>query len=89
MDRLAFSIMWDLGPLGAIQKQWVGRTIIRSCAKLAYGMAQEMIDGDFSGENIAPDDGPVPLTNGFAWTEVEDIILLSVNPFFYPFRCKS
>jgi DIS3-like exonuclease 2 len=70
VDRLAFSIMWDLDPSGAIQKQWVGRTIIRSCAKLAYGMAQDMIDGDFTGEGIAPDDGPVPLTNGCTWTEV-------------------
>lgn len=44
VDRLAFSVVWIMDPEGTILDQWIGRSIICSCAKLTYGHAQEMID---------------------------------------------
>ncbi|KAL0083385.1 hypothetical protein F4703DRAFT_1953615, partial [Phycomyces blakesleeanus] len=45
-DRLAFSVIWKMDPKGNISDTWFGRTVIRSCAKLSYGDAQSVIDGD-------------------------------------------
>eukprot|EP00850_Spirogloea_muscicola_P005504 SM000025S08399 [mRNA] locus=s25:572247:577087:- [translate_table: standard] len=47
VDRLAFSIIWEMTLEGAIKNQWLGRTVIRSCCKLSYNHAQEIIDGAF------------------------------------------
>ncbi|CAM6089525.1 unnamed protein product [Calypogeia fissa] len=44
VDRLAFSVVWVIDPKGNIVDQWIGRSIICSCAKLTYGHAQRMID---------------------------------------------
>ena len=44
-DRLAFSVEWKLDSEGKILGDpWFGRTVIRSCAKLAYEHAQGMLD---------------------------------------------
>ena len=46
-DRLAFSIIWDISIEGLeIKNQWMGKSIIRSCTKLHYGQAQEIIQGE-------------------------------------------
>eukprot|EP01147_Barroeca_monosierra_P009789 gene9789-1986_t len=42
-DRLAVSIIWTLDKQGNKFDQWIGRTIIRSCAKLAYEHAEAII----------------------------------------------
>lgn len=47
VDRLAFSVMWELNEEGEVLSQWTGRTVIRSCVKLAYFHAQRMVDGVF------------------------------------------
>ncbi|KAL0432194.1 UNVERIFIED_CONTAM: DIS3-like exonuclease 2 [Sesamum latifolium] len=47
-DRLAFSIFWDINSAGEVLDRWVGRTIIRSCSKLSYEHAQEIIDEAFN-----------------------------------------
>lgn len=47
VDRLAFSVMWELNEEGHVLSQWAGRTVIRSCVKLAYHHAQRMVDGRF------------------------------------------
>ena len=45
-DRLSFSIIWEIvEETCEIQSQWIGKSIIRSCAKLHYGQAQEIIEG--------------------------------------------
>lgn len=44
VDRLAFSVVWTLDAEANILSEWFGRTVIRSCAKLAYGHAQEVIE---------------------------------------------
>ncbi|KAK9271327.1 hypothetical protein L1049_026917 [Liquidambar formosana] len=45
VDRLAFSIFWDINLAGDVVDRWIGRTIIRSCCKLSYEHAQDIIDG--------------------------------------------
>ena len=44
VDRLAFSVVWTLDEQCNVKKEWFGRTVIRSCAKLAYGHAQAVIE---------------------------------------------
>jgi exoribonuclease R len=34
VERLAFSVVWRLDATGQILSEWIGRTIIRSCARL-------------------------------------------------------
>ena len=46
VDRLAFSVVWVMAEADcSIRDQWIGKTVIRSCAKLHYGHAQQVIDG--------------------------------------------
>jgi exoribonuclease R len=39
-DRLAFSVEWIINDKGEIVREWFGRSVIRSCAKLSYDHAQ-------------------------------------------------
>jgi exoribonuclease R len=64
VDRLAFSVLWDMAADGAILRQWAGRSVIRACAKLAYGHAQAMIEGGC--DAAAP---PVPLQAPHTWAQ--------------------
>lgn len=43
-ERLAMSIMWDMNSEGEMSNIWAGRTVIRSCVKLSYQIAQGIID---------------------------------------------
>ncbi|KAJ8762877.1 hypothetical protein K2173_023006 [Erythroxylum novogranatense] len=45
VDRLAFSILWDFNSTGDVIDRWVGRSVIRSCCKLSYEHAQDIVDG--------------------------------------------
>ena len=53
-DRLAYSCIWYMDARGNLTADapWYGRTVIRSCCKLDYGIAQAMIDG-----NVVAEDG--------------------------------
>lgn len=68
MERLAFSVTWDLTPEGKILAQWAGRSVIKSCVKLAYGHAQDMIEGKFEG--LPDQETPSVELHGYAWPEV-------------------
>lgn len=63
-DRLAFSVMWQLTEDGEIEDQWIGKTIIRSCSKLAYSHAQRVIDG------VEVTKAPVKVHGGHEWNQV-------------------
>lgn len=65
VDRLTFSVEWELTPQGDIVDEWLGRSVICSCAKLAYGHAQQMIEGAFD-----PDECGVTLHDGYSWEQV-------------------
>jgi len=43
-DRLTFTVEWTINSKAQIVSEWFGRTVIRSCTKLAYEHAQSMID---------------------------------------------
>ncbi|XP_063853992.1 DIS3-like exonuclease 2 isoform X2 [Scylla paramamosain] len=51
-DRLAMSVVWQLSPDGRVSSEWFGRTVIRSCAKLTYEQAQQVIDSGGSAEGL-------------------------------------
>uniref|UniRef100_A0A0E0CRM8 DIS3-like exonuclease 2 n=1 Tax=Oryza meridionalis TaxID=40149 RepID=A0A0E0CRM8_9ORYZ len=46
VDRLTFSIIWDIDPHGNIINRWIGRTVISSCCKLSYDLVQDLICSD-------------------------------------------
>ena len=74
VDRLSFSIVWDMNARGEIQSTWAGRTIIRSCAKLGYPHVQELIDGENSPQGAVPPG--VVLYNGHTWDDVANDALM-------------
>ena len=51
-ERLAMSIIWQMTADGEILDVWMGRTVINSCVKLSYQMAQTVIDAFESGEAL-------------------------------------
>lgn len=64
-DRLSFSVTWKMDKEGnVLEEPWFGRTIIRSCVKMSYEAAQEMLDDRFtppSAEPPAPDAAAKPV----------------------------
>ncbi|KAF5740300.1 DIS3-like exonuclease 2 [Tripterygium wilfordii] len=71
VDRLAFSIFWDLNGAGDVIDRWIGRTVIRSCCKLSYENVQDIIDeenGTFFGN------GCPQLYNDFEWSYVIETV---------------
>ena len=60
--------MWELDVEGHVLSQWTGRTVIRSCAKLAYHHAQTIIDADEAGQRQA-EEAPVDLENPHTWAQ--------------------
>ncbi len=45
-ERLAFSVVLTLTKEGKIIKKWFGKTVVKSVAKLSYGMVQGVLDGE-------------------------------------------
>ncbi|KAJ1646041.1 hypothetical protein LPJ64_002419 [Coemansia asiatica] len=69
VDRLAFSVMWEMDPNSAtVLSTWFGRTVINSACKLSYDDAQKVIDGAYLPEDIScfqlsRSNKPVPATD--------------------------
>lgn len=40
IERLTFSVVWQMDDDGNILNEWFGRSVIKSCVKLAYEHAQ-------------------------------------------------
>ncbi|CAN4123944.1 unnamed protein product [Withania somnifera] len=71
VDRLAFSIFWDINQSGEIIQRWIGRTIIQSCCKLSYEHAQDIIDGMLDDPSSYKGEHSWPVLNGFfKWSDV-------------------
>ncbi|KAL1820502.1 hypothetical protein ACET3Z_015371 [Daucus carota] len=71
VERLAFSIFWDINPTGEVLDRWIGRTIMQSCCKLSYEHAQDIIDGKFDVETSATSISGLPQMHGhFQWSNV-------------------
>ncbi|KAJ1655066.1 hypothetical protein IWQ61_005119 [Dispira simplex] len=45
VDRLTFSVMWEMTPEARVVNVWFGRTMINSCCQLAYEQAQTVVEG--------------------------------------------
>ncbi|XP_050127219.1 DIS3-like exonuclease 2 isoform X2 [Malus sylvestris] len=71
VERLAFSIFFDINHVGDVVDRWIGRTVIRSCCKLSYEHAQEIINGKLNLEssNILGHGRP-QLHGHFEWSDV-------------------
>nr|XP_043607578.1 DIS3-like exonuclease 2 isoform X2 [Erigeron canadensis] len=52
VERLAFSIVWDINVEGEVIDRWIGRTIIQSCCKLSYEHTQDIIDGTINVDGL-------------------------------------
>ncbi|PON59824.1 Nucleic acid-binding, OB-fold containing protein [Parasponia andersonii] len=71
VDRLAFSVFLDINLCGDIVDRWIGRTVIRSCCKLSYEHAQEIIDGPTNSGSFAFSGNSSPQLHGhFEWLDV-------------------
>ena len=57
-DKLTFSAVFELTPKAEIKSRWLGRTVIRSNARLDYEQAQVIIDA-FKSKTEIPADSPV------------------------------
>ena len=55
VDRLAFSVVWVLGPDCRVKHVEFFRSIIHSCASLTYGEAQTMADDSSDCSGVAED----------------------------------
>ncbi|PRQ26500.1 putative exoribonuclease II [Rosa chinensis] len=70
-ERLSFSIFLDLNNAGDVVDRWIGRTVIRSCCKLSYEHAQDIIDGKFNSESFDTFKDSCPQIHGqFEWSDV-------------------
>ncbi|KAI3717674.1 hypothetical protein L1987_69440 [Smallanthus sonchifolius] len=63
VERLAFSIIWDINLDGEVLDRWIGCTIMQSCCKLSYEHAQDIIDGTLNVEGLQ-------LHGEFTWSDV-------------------
>ncbi|KAI9106402.1 hypothetical protein K1719_021930 [Acacia pycnantha] len=71
VDRLAVSILLDINLDGDILDRWIGRTVIKSCCKLSYEHAQDIIDGVIDVESSNTIGGHYPKVHGqFEWPDV-------------------
>jgi len=74
-EKLCFSAVFEMTPDAKVKSSWIGRTIIKSDARLDYDMAQQIIVGDapsfIAGTTISDDNpshtfgaGPSPCGQG-------------------------
>jgi len=64
-ERLTFSVEWTLNEEGEIEDEWFGRSVIKSCCKLAYEHAQDMLDSPTK-EEWTEDELP-PVSAPWTW----------------------
>lgn len=70
-DKLAFSVIWELTPSGEIVNYRIVRTVINSCAQLAYEHAQMMIEDP---ERKFQDSELPKIHNGFNCNDLVKIV---------------
>ena len=71
VDRLAFSVFLDINLSGDVVDRSIGRTVIRSCCKLSYEQAQEIIDETMNTRSHMTLGNSCPSLHGdFEWLDV-------------------
>ncbi|CAF1285953.1 unnamed protein product [Adineta steineri] len=71
-DRLTYSVIWTMNEAGEILNEQFTRSIIRSCAKLSYDHAQDIID--HPDKQFQIEDLP-EITNNFSVNDIKRIVL--------------
>lgn len=64
-DRLTFSVVWEMDHKGNVLKQEMKKSVIRSCARMAYAHAQSIIDDPQKAECENE------IHDGHSWDEVD------------------
>ena len=66
-DKLTFSTVFEISPKAEVVKQWIGRTIIRSNARLNYEQAQDIITGAPAAKEFSEElNNAITILNGIA-----------------------
>ena len=65
-DKLTFSVVFEIGPKGAVKSRWFGRTVIRSNHRLDYEQAQAIIENPPEPEKRTQLDDAILSLNGLA-----------------------
>lgn len=83
VERLTFSVVWRMHKDGTLVENdtvWYGRSVIRSCCKLDYGTAQELVDradlSDLSPSWWDPARRPIPSVSGQTCAGVQESMKL-------------
>ncbi|XWS23785.1 hypothetical protein CRYUN_Cryun28dG0045200 [Craigia yunnanensis] len=73
VDRLAISMFWELNSIGDVLDRWICRTVIRSCCKLSYKHAQDIIKGIIDEEKFNTLAGYPQLHGQFEWDVIRSV----------------
>ncbi|MCQ2175328.1 MAG: ribonuclease R [Bacteroidales bacterium] len=66
-DKLTFSTVFEISPKAEVVKQWIGRTVIRSNARLNYEQAQDIITGAPAAKDFSEElNNAITILNGIA-----------------------
>ena len=72
VERLAYSVIWNMKSDGTVLTEWFGRSVICSCIKLSYTHAQQLIetnqDSDINKEEFPAVEG------GFSLDKIRDTV---------------
>uniref|UniRef100_A0A6G1SHV5 DIS3-like exonuclease 2 n=1 Tax=Aceria tosichella TaxID=561515 RepID=A0A6G1SHV5_9ACAR len=72
--KLTFSVIWKMDKYGRVIDEWFGKTIIKSCVKLSYEQAQDLIDRP---DNISwiEEDVNMPRLRSFDWNRISKAVI--------------
>ncbi|EPX70821.1 ribonuclease II family protein [Schizosaccharomyces octosporus yFS286] len=72
VERLAFSVTWKMNKDGKeVGKRWFGKSVIKTCSRLAYGEAQNIIEGKSWAEGVGK-----PIGGNHSAKDVEETIMV-------------
>lgn len=75
-SKLAFSVIWTLDKFGQIKSQWFGRTVIKSCLKLSYEQAQDLLSSDNNNLSWIEEDINMPPIHGkYSWKNIHEALM--------------
>lgn len=72
--KLTFSVIWKMDKYGRVIDEWFGKTIIKSCVKLSYEQAQDLIDHQ---DDISwiEEDVNMPRLKSFDWGRISKAVI--------------
>ena len=89
VERLSYSVFWNMKGDGTILSESFGRTVIRSCVKLSYDHAQQMIESEDINK-LLPKNFP-EITGDFPFTQIASTVktLFGISKFLRQKRFDS